>query len=294
MIGLLDPALFLSRSDQDVERDFAFVVRACQQHAIQIIPLEEYWPDLWTDLARPLERQIGPEAKRALQEVRKLAGKSTSQVPALGPDAGKAWRNGFQQLFGQVALGASWEERMASATIRAVATGDRVVVLTRRMLGRNLVVHTAGDSTLDENTRWVLHVQPKGVGHRQVLCVHHPRNVNEQWTARFDWRLPAASDRARYPFCPPDKWWKASTTAYRTIASKPAWLDRHGNGWARPNIPGGAGYHWDVFLQTHAFRQTVGLDQINVVEFGAPRKQGRVGHLHHVPAGRPTETGWSC
>ena len=132
---------------------------------------------------------------------------------------------------------------------------------------------------------------------RDVLCVHHPRNLRERWTSRFDWRLPTASDCARYPFCVPNEWWKGSTTAFRTVSSKPAWIDAHGNGWARPNINGGAGYHWDVFIQDAHAKQAIGVDQINVVEFGAPSTEGRPGHLHHVPSAKQahvTDAGWSC
>lgn len=298
MIGLLDPALLLPRSDREVERDLALVIRTCREHAIELTPLDEYWPDLWIELARPLEPQLGPSARRALHELRKRAESSRLHVAELAPDAGKAWWAGFSQLFGVQALGGrSWEHRMARATLRAVVADPRVVVLTRRARGRNLSVHAAGGSTLDVTTRWVLHVQPRGIGHRQVLCVHHPRNVREPWTTRFDWRLPSATDGARYPFCPPEKWWKGATQSHRTIESKPAWIDKHGNGWARPNIPQGAGYHWDVFIHAPSLQEVVGLRQINVVEFGAPPSEGRVGHLQHVPTakqGKPTDTGWSC
>src|SRR5690606_40189945 len=66
----------------------------------------------------------------------------------------------------------------------------------------------------------LLHVQPRGVGPRQVLCIHHPRNLRERWTSRFDWRLPTTSDGARYPFCVPRQWWKGSTTAFRTVSDR--------------------------------------------------------------------------
>lgn len=297
MIGLLDPALFLPRPDQEIERDLGLVNRTCRDHGIQLVQLDEYWRDLWTELARPLEHRLGREARTALQELRRLAEATRRYVPPLVLGAGKAWRAGFAQLFGHSALGASWEDRMARATVRAAIADGEVVLLARRMPGRNLISHAAGDSTLDETTRWIMHVQPKGIGHRQVLCVHHPRNISERWTARFDWRLPSSSGGAHYPFCPPDRWWKGSTSAHRTVESKPAWLDKHGNGWARPNIPEGAGYHWDVFIQSPALQETVGLVQINVVEFGAPRREGAAGHLHHVPEGKlgkPTGAGWSC
>jgi hypothetical protein len=298
MIGLLDPALFLPRSDREIEQDVDRVILASRRYAIELIPFEEYWHDLWTTLAKPLEKQLDPAAKRSLHELRKLAKPSTEHIPPLDIDAGKVWRNGFAQLFDKEELfGRSWEDRMACATLRAIAACQTVVMFTRRVSGRNLRVHAAGETTLDENTRWVLHLQPKGIGHRQVLCVYHPRNLTERWTARFDWRLPAVSDGAKYPFCPPDKWWKASTIAHHTVHSKPAWIDNHGNGWARPNIPGGAGYHWDVMIESPALVELVGLSQINVVEYGAPPREGLPGQLHYVPVpkrGRPTGRGWNC
>ena len=299
MIGLLDPALFLPRPDQEVEHDLGVVVRMCREHAISLVQFSEYWIDLWADFARPLERQLGPSARRAVQELRKWADRSTRHMPALAPCEGKAWWAGFAQLFGQQTLGVSWEDKMARAAIRAVASDPDVVMLTRRIPGRNLASYAAGGSTVDVTTRWVLHVQPKAIGHRQILCVHHPRNLDVRWTARFDWRLPSSSDGARYPFCPPDYWWKGATVSHRTIESKPAWVDKHGNGWARPNIGDGAGYHWDVFIRSPNLQEVVGLSQINVVEFGA-RPEGATagpGQLHHVPGrklGKPTGSGWSC
>jgi hypothetical protein len=240
VIGLLDPALFLPRSDPEVERDLDRVIRTCREHAIQLVPLDEYWRDLWTDFARPLERQLGPSARRAVQQLRKLAEASTLYAPALSSGAGKAWWAGFSQLFGPQALGAPWEEKMACATLRAVIADREVVMLTRRVPGRNLAAHAAAGSTLDETTRWILHVQPKGIGHRQILCVHHPRNLRERWTARFDWRLPSSSDGARYPFCPPASWWKARRRrTERSSPSRPGWTRTAtaGHGPTSPRAP---------------------------------------------------------
>lgn len=294
MIGLLDPALFLPRPEKQVQSDFDAILRTCNRSAVSLPMLDEYWDDLWVQLGSSLERSLSPVGKRALQEVRRL-GKRIA-IPPLNQGAGSVWRRGFQQLFGSQHLGASWEERMAAASIRAASTHERVILFTRRMEGRNLVQRIAGSSTLDENTRWVLHLQPAGIGPVQVLCVHHPRNLIDTWTSRFDWRLPGAQG-ARYPFCPPDFWWKGSTEAWRTISSKPAWIDRRDNGWARPNIPDGAGYHWDVFIQSVGLQQAVGLNQINVVAFDAPQEEGAPGTLHHLPtakAGKVSEVGWTC
>lgn len=297
MIGLLDPALFLTRADAEIEKDLDFILDACRKHNIELAPLREYWPALWSELGSALERQISSKTKRALQELRRTAKASDFHIASLSTSAGIAWRRGFTALFGQPHLPSPWIDRMALATIRSVSSGRQTVMLCRRMDGRNLVVHRAGNSTLHENTRWLLHVQPSGIGPRQVLCVHHLRNLRERWTSRFDWRLPTTSDGSRYPFCVPNQWWKGSTTAFRTIASKPAWVDAHGNGWARPNINGGTGYHWDVFIQSVTTKEDIGVDQINIVEFGAPSTEGRPGYLHHVPSTKQsavTDSGWSC
>lgn len=297
MIGLLDPTLFLARTEAEVVSDLEIVLRSCKEHGIELTPLGEYWPALWNELGRTLEQNLSPSAKRTLQAVRSAAPKSDAHIAALSPNAGVAWRRGFTVLFGGPHLTPPWTDRMALAVIRAVSSGQQVVMFCRRVKDRNVVVHSAGNSTLHENTRWVLHVQPSGVGPRQVLCVHHPRNLRERWTSRFDWRLPTTSDGARYPFCVPSQWWKGSTMAFRAVSSKPAWVDAHGNGWARPNINDGAGYHWDVFIRDAQAKQTIGVDQINVVEFGAPPSEGRPGHLHHVPSVKKahvTDAGWSC
>lgn len=292
MIGLLDPTLFLARAEAEVVSDLELVLRACCEHRVELAPLREYWPALWNELGSSLEKRLSPQAKRTLQEVRRAAPSSDAHIAALSANAGAAWRRGFIALFGSPHLQPPWIDKMALAVIRAVSSGMPVVMFCRRLNGRNLVIHAAGNSTLHENTRWVLHVQPSGVGPRQVLCVHHPRNLRERWTARFDWRLPTASDGARYPFCVPAAWWKGSTTAFRTICSKPAWVDVLGNGWARPNINGGAGYHWDVFIQDASLREAAGLEHINVVQVGAPTSEGQPGQWHHGDKG--SEKGWTC
>jgi hypothetical protein len=170
---------------------------------------------------------------------------------------------------------------MASAVAVAASYNETVIMFVRRKVGRNLITHRAGNSTLDENLRWVLHIQPPVIGHQQILCVHHSRNLSEKWTCRYDWRLPSDGDGATYPFRPADNWWKPSTVAFRTVKAKIAWIDRDGNGWARPNIPGGAGYHWDVFIHSQTWLDEVGARHINVVAFGVPPSEGKAGSIHH-------------
>jgi hypothetical protein len=296
IIGLLDPALFLPRVDNEVKKDLDAVLESCRRFSVQLIPFQEYWPDLWLQLGLPLNQGSSPSVKSALSELQKLGRASQNhQIAPLQVAAGDVWKNGFEELFAPI--GASWPQKMAGAALRAVNTGHEVILFTRRMVGRNLTLHSAGDTTLDEITRWVLHVQPKNIGARQILCVHHPRNITARWTARYDLRLASHADGARFPFCIPANWWKGSTVAHSTIRSKPCWIDQHGMGWARPNINSGAGYHWDVFLQVPAIATAIGLGELNIVEFGAPSSQGIPGDVHHVPQNKRhlfKNVPWKC
>ncbi len=302
MIGLLDPAFLLPRAAQADEKQLVdeldLIAIMCRRNNIAIPPFEEYWPELWNTLGRDLERSLShPDAKAALRQLRQLGDASGDKIRGDAPD-GAVWRRGFTDLFSWNPLNSEWERRMAEAAVRAATIPhERVILLARRIVGRNVRRHTVNNTEILENTRWQLHIQPRVVGPRRIACVHHPRNLTEKWTTRFDWRLPASSDGARYPFCPPDRWWNHSEKTVRTISSKPAWVDVNGNGWSRPSIAGGVGYHWDVHVRVLAISQTIGMDQINVVEFGAPQSEGQPGDLHHVPSrktARIKDTGWSC
>lgn len=185
-IGLLDPALFSLLKPEEVPRRIELILQICRRHAVELAPIPEYWNALWSELARPLERKLSPEARRSLHELRKLGEKSKLKLPPLETPAGKVWRRGFEQLFGVEFFVKSWEEPMMRAVLQVLNAQHDAIVLTQNIPGRNLQQHAAGGSTLDEITRWVLYVQPKGTGHRQILCVHHPRNLQEKWTARFD------------------------------------------------------------------------------------------------------------
>ena len=304
MIGLLDPALFLPRTGEDAEaalaKELDLVLRTCRLHTVHLPPFPEYWPDLWR-LGRDLDRSLTrPDAKAALRELRRLGDLSSTMVAGPAPE-GKVWRKGFAALFDWPPLDHGWEERMAEAAVRAAiaaaANRERVVLLVRRVPSRNVKVHSAGKVELHENTRWMVYIQPRRLGPQAIPCVHHPRNIGVAWTTRFDWRLSADSKSARYPFCRPDRWWSGETIAWRTVQGKPAWLDAQDNGWCRPNIPGGAGYHWDVFVRVTSLSEALGVDQINVVQFGAPASEGAPGHLHHIPSkksGRVRDCGWDC
>lgn len=194
---------------------------------------------------------------------------------------------------------------MAKAAIRALSPDingnyHRVVLFTRRILGRNLNRHSVGENNnclLEENTRWVLYLQPKGQQEvKTVACIYHYRNLDKEWSTRFDWQLPSEGD---YPFCPPADWCKSSVQAWRTSNSKPAWIDRYGSGWVRPNNnDGGLGNHWDVFLSESKIEENE-LNPINVSQYGfkGDSKHGSEGNIHHTPEEKKSirkPKDWSC
>ena len=285
MIGLLDPALLLPRGGDDPNQTFCEevdqIVRICRERNIRLLPIEGYWDELWSTFGRELEGQLDPTAKRTLQELRKLGSQNQAVQSYV---EGVAWRRGFRQLFGQGVFEDDWELRMASAVAKAVSIAEdeeNVFLFVRRLEGRNLRIHRIDNSTLDENTRWTLYVQLPVIGPRQVLCVYNKRNITEKWTCRFDWRLPSIADGGKHSFIPPNNWWLGSTVPFRTIRSKNAWIDLEGNGWARPNIPEGAGYHWDVFVNSEAWGDRPADNHVNIVAFGVPKKEGQPGNIHH-------------
>ena len=278
MIGIIDPALFLPREEQSIVHELDTVIESCRKNNVRLVGFKEYWTPLWMELGRQLSLTYGPNVRSILHELQKR------EEPDNGlrlRTAAEAWKRGFTQLFGIPELSPAWENRIASAMLRAAQMDNTVILFTRRMKGRNLTSHSASDVTLDENTRWILHLSLEGLGARQVRCVYHSRNLIHPWTSRFDWRLPAESDGGKYPFVPPEQWWKGSVESIRTVCSKPCWLDKEKNGWARPNIVRGAGEHWDLFIRDKNQQTEIGLSQINVVQY--PHKSKTPGNIHHIP-----------
>jgi hypothetical protein len=297
MIGLLDPALFLPRDESDIVNDLNYIINACRKYSIELSPFREYWRPLWAELGKRLQQSLSPKGKSALQMLQRIAPSTDDHIAIYDSSCSSPWRRGFSCLFDSPCFDRSWSDRMAESIIRAVSTGEEVVLFCRLLDGRNVQYHRPASSELREVTRWALYVQMRDTGSKQVLCMHHVRNFEAKWTSRFDWRLPASADACRYPFCPPAEWWKGSTESFRTVSSKAAWIDARGNGWARPNINCGTGYHWDVYLRNSVDVGATGVDQINVVEFGAPQGEGRAGFLHHVPSNKKhkvQDAGWFC
>jgi hypothetical protein len=306
VIALLDPALFvwgaaggeLTRADEILFASLiARAIQACREARADITAIAGYWDRLWKDFVHPLQKRLRtPDARAAVDELRKLGGKITEFSEA--PTETRIW--GFRTLFGRTTvMPAAWENRMADAASRAIIAGKTVMMLVRMLENRNLLTHAGKQNVvIQEVTRWRLYVRPPGwAAHVPVDCVRSVAQVRRKWTIRYDERLPTMYDGARYPFCLPPDWHRGRTQAVRTRASVPAWIGAAGRAWTRPNIPQGAGYHWDVFLDDVQEVSDIGVDQLNIVEYGTPASEGRAGEVHHIPMdkkARVTDTGWRC
>jgi hypothetical protein len=283
------------------EAEFATLVSsailACREARATVTAIAGYWERLWKDFVHPLQRRLQtPRARAAVDELRKLGGKATEFPPASADT--RVW--GFRTMFGQTTvMPADWEDRMADAASRAIVAGKAVMMLVRLLDKRNSRSHVGKQHVkIQEVTRWRLYVRPSGRGTRTPIdCVRSKAQIRRRWTIRYDERLPTPDDNARYPFCLPVDWHRGRTQAIRTKESVPAWVDAAGRGWTRPNIPGGAGYHWDVFFDDPQEVADIGVDQLNIMEHGAPPSEGTAGALHHTPTrkqGRVKDTGWRC
>ncbi|WP_139131252.1 hypothetical protein [Pseudomonas sp. ENNP23] len=294
IIAILDPALFDERPEDQIIPDLEEVIKICRLENVVLIELEEYWNELSSELIASCYHRLSPQGKRTIQEIQKLT-QPDNVLPRLIPQNGQVWKNGFEDMFGLLDS-SPWPTRMANAVIRAAQSENQIFLITRLKENRNLVTHRAQHSTLSEIKRWILHVQLPRIGHIQIPCLYHIRNVSIRWTCRYDWRLPAKEDsHGRYPFAPQQPWWKNATQAFRVSNSKHCWVDHLDNYWARPNITNGSGYHWDVYITNQKIAERIGLNQINIVEHGNIGPEGEPGEIHHTPGDkRPhlKDRGW--
>jgi hypothetical protein len=297
VIVVLDPALFLASQgglawDEDaLRRSLDDVLRICQTLAPSacIPDYYPYWGRLQRELVSPLRLTCrNPRTKRAIDQLSHCTG--TIQFPP----APTSVTTDLHQLYDWAPLAPSWLEVM-NRVVLGCSLADDTILVVRLSEGRNLTKHVAtvgtGSCELLEKRVWAVTLTAPNRQLR-VPCVCNQRNVNIPWTARFDDQLPAHEDGARYPFYPPSSW-ENSGTAWRVRESRPCWLDSQGNAWARPATPAPS-YHWDVFL-AKAQRDRIGVNEINVVRYGALPANGAPGFLHHIPkdkASHVSDRGW--
>ncbi|MFS8065121.1 MAG: hypothetical protein ACMG6S_01995 [Byssovorax sp.] len=299
MIAVIDPALLVTAQAEgplsiNEEAELAGYVddaaRICRELGARIPSADWYWGKLQRETVRQLHRRAqGPRLRQGLDA---LHARTKHVDIAAPPAAGRTQMWGAKVLFGYNRLTPEWLGVMERLLIGCAQRDDETVLITRLFEGRNLIRHAAGKSTLDEKTRWRILANVPGRPPRLIRCVRSLRNLRVPWTARFDEKLP---DSGHYPFCPPERWWRGGTTSCRTFKSKPAWIDRYGNGWIQPAT--GGDYHWDVFLEDINLRDGVGLNQINVVAWGTAEREKTPGEIHHVPKEKEPHFrggGWIC
>jgi hypothetical protein len=283
MLAVLDPALFYA-SRPITESELDEVVRILRETRARI-PDSFYWRRLELAVIRPFNRTSSRKIRVGLDTIRALV--SAVRFPDPSPRV-KVWS--FRALFTP-----EWVELMTRTVTGCVLTGEETILITRHSSRRDTKTHSGPDRCrLIEKTCWNLRVQVPMASVRRIPDITNRRNVSIPWTTRFDVKLPAEKE-ASFPFCPPQEWFKSDVPAFVTHRGRPAWRDAKGNHWACPAT--GWGYHWDVYLEQKPAAE-YGLDQLNVVRWGAPPAEGIVGELHHVPTEKEhrlkKRTGWSC
>ncbi len=239
-------------------------------------------------MIRPFSQKSSRRIRVGLDAIRDFV--TTIQFPKSPPRI-RVWD--FRALFAEAGL--EWVNLMARTVTGCTLTGEETILITRLRPERNARIHSGPDRCcLTEKICWNLRAQVPGMETWRIPAVATRRNVSFPWTARFDDRLPA-EDEAAFSFCPPQDWLKSNVRAFETHQGRPAWRDAKGNYWACPAT--GWGYHWDVYLQP-VLAAEYGLDQLNIVRWGAPSSEGAAGDLHHVPKEKrhrlKKSTGWSC
>ncbi|MBN3770710.1 hypothetical protein [Burkholderia sp. Se-20378] len=175
---------------------------------------------------------------------------------------------------------ARFAEGIAKSLLHTLQNYGRAYLFVRELTGRNINILAAGKSFITERTRWRLYISATGFrGAIAVPCITTARNVSIEWTTRYDCALP---DSGSFTFYPPDEWYLRATKAVATMSSKPVFLDRKENGWAKPDT-NGTPYHWDVFINDQKWLKKIGINPINVCRHGIPDSQGTQGEIHHIP-----------
>lgn len=317
MIAILDPALFITRAPEgplDPEEQeellhvFEGVIGVMKETRATLPGDDWYWGPLTREFLGPLSRRLVERGVRPSRLQQALQTLLSYKLVRGFPDRPT---KGVTKLWGVKALYAKWDwcpswrgcvspdwlSVMERVLIGAVQQGD-VVLLTRFLVGRNVHEHADRKCVLREKDPWRCYAHVPGHPPRGVPCLANVRNRRVPWTTRFDERLP---DSGKFPFCPPPQWWRRKgrdrgVDAWRTLRSKPCWMDRFGNGWAQP-VTGGI-YHWDVFIEDVNQQEEAGLDALNVVAWGTTEAGKIPGQIHHVPedkAGRlKPSAGWTC
>ena len=278
---LIDPGLFAPSvgGEEELNNCLAESIRILGRSGV-VVNSDEDWADIYKTFISPAFAAAEDQrTKVALSILRKRH--SPPKVATAVSPAVRTW--GILPLMGIFKTEATLRSNLlAKSAYFALLARLDFCLFSRPMESRNIQTHQVGHSKLIEKTRWRIYLGGIGLrGASAVPCVFSARNVAVPWTARYDEFLP---DSGVVPFVPPATWWKRDAVAYRTVASKLAWIDVAGNGWVSPNTPG-CPHHWDVHFVRDVDSPN-GLNPANIVRWGAPASQGTCGSVHHVPSGK--------
>jgi hypothetical protein len=315
MIVVIDPAVFAAPSGAgplDSQQDKSLcarldtaqrilkklrgakvATRRLDSDGVNVPPCEvDSWALLQRSLIRPLFKRLSHDTKNALGQLRERITKAGCLIKR--PSVPKGSCYGVRELFASEHFDEELCDEWSKLLCAATGEADEIVVIGALLVGRNAQDRSSADGTqLVERTRWRVYAHLTGRSPVAIDVLVHPRNVDERWTTRFDERLPGAG---HCPFCPPREWHRRRTVSWKTLESKPCWIDANGLGWARPRT--GGGYHWDVFLKNNvAIQASARVDQVNIVQHGAPASEGVEGAIHHPgqKKGQLNEDlSWSC
>ena len=294
---ILDPALFMdsieglpairAREDSEYAEDLNRIVRILQA-TNGYIPKDRLWLNIERRLIAPLlQKHMGnPSIRQPLTIIRNRL----SPSPAAKSKRVTVWS--FRDLF--ACLGADWTNLVVFSAASLLSSGASTpLVVVRRVVGRNLIVHGNPPGALQEKCIWNLRMLTEHCFAR-MLCVANERNIKVPWTCRYDDRLPAPEDKAPYPFCAPINWFIAAPPPEgRAVrpGAHPGSEDIKGRIWTRPEGLRGLN-HWDVQIPRRE-QAAVGSSYLNIT-IGWPigktsKPPGTIDHGHVPPFSR-----WSC
>lgn len=183
-----------------------------------------------------------------------------------------------------------WMNELARMASFLAATSVEFALFVRPIERRNIKIHATKDCRIYEKTIWQIYVRPYLSGtDYPVPCISNIRNIDVDWTRRYDDYLPDTAPNNGLAFLPPADWESQSLVAVHTRNSKPVWLDAGLNGWSSTNTPG-SGHHWDVFVHDprvikslgHLFTTKDGYtNHINITRFGTNDRNKIAGEHHH-------------
>jgi hypothetical protein len=286
--AILDPFVFwLPPAAQRTQTHINDVLRSIDlvvnigRRGLQVATTKAVWQRIHLEFVKPLSTCVPPkDLTHRIQALQQLV--TIIEPPVCN---GQTWGVSPLFEFQNIPNSDFWMTDIASLATywidNDIANDQAFVFLTRLFEGRNLTRRSTGHCVIFEKSLWKVAVQSGTSGNvREIYCISSLRNLDVEWTIRYDDRLPDTSPAGGLSFAPAATWRLSSTVAVRTIQSKPTWVDAYGNGWSDTSTPGIA-HHWDVFLNESSHRAQFGDDHVNITCWGTSDRGRTPGSVHH-------------